>query len=277
MEAPPAWASPAAPSLHSDGTTTTTAAPTSLDVDQHEQALFAKYSTLDEPVYDTIMRDVNSVIAKLRIVMRPLDYSSRSLIRSSYSALATGSGTAAGSTTTEPAAGAAEEDDINNDTTILSEHDKNVLRQLKDWDLWGPLVVCLGLAVVLSFKAPTDQTRLTFAAVFCSFWVGASVVTVNVQLLGGTISYFQSLCVLGYSVFPLLLAAVVVGTFKILLGGHGTLVLWLNLCVIAAGCLWALRVSSVFVGLYIPPTRRALALYPVVFFYTFLAWLILLF
>ena len=37
------------------------------------------------------------------------------------------------------------------------------------------------------------------------------------------------------------------------------------------------RVSSVFISLYIKPERRALALYPVVFFYTFLACLIVLF
>lgn len=39
----------------------------------HEEALFQPYSTLDEPVLDTIMRDVHAVVAKLKIVMLPLD------------------------------------------------------------------------------------------------------------------------------------------------------------------------------------------------------------
>ena len=39
----------------------------------HQDALFAPYSTLDEPVMETIMRDVRAVVAKLKVVMLPLD------------------------------------------------------------------------------------------------------------------------------------------------------------------------------------------------------------
>jgi protein YIPF6 len=38
-------------------------------------------------------------------------------------------------------------------------------------------------------------------------WVGAGVVTVNGQLLGGRLSFFQSVCLLGYCVFPILISA----------------------------------------------------------------------
>lgn len=41
--------------------------------DAHESALFQPYSTLDEPVMETIMRDVRAVYAKLKVVMLPLD------------------------------------------------------------------------------------------------------------------------------------------------------------------------------------------------------------
>jgi len=41
------------------------------------------------------------------------------------------------------------------------------------------------------------------AAVFVVVWAGAAIVTLNAQLLGGRISFFQSVCVLGYSIFPL--------------------------------------------------------------------------
>ena len=156
---------------------------------------------------------------------------------------------------------------------LLSDNDRTVLKQLKDWDLWGPLVVCLALAVTLSFKAPTDQAALVFAAVFATVWVGGAAVTVNAQLLGGTVSFFQSLCVLGYSVFPLALAAMLIGVLKIAVRTW----LWLDMIVIGAGCVWALRVSSVFISLYVKPERRALALYPVLIFFLFLSWLILLF
>jgi uncharacterized membrane protein YhdT len=48
---------------------------------------------------------------------------------------------------------------------------------------------------------------MVFAAVFVIVWFGAAAVTVNAQLLGGTISFFQSVCILGYCVFPLTLSA----------------------------------------------------------------------
>lgn len=39
---------------------------------------------------------------------------------------------------------------------------------------------------MLSFTAPPEQGALVFAAVFVVVWVGAAVVTLNAQLLGGT-------------------------------------------------------------------------------------------
>ena len=44
-----------------------------MNANAHEEALFQPYSTLDEPVVETIMRDVRAVVSKLKIVMLPLD------------------------------------------------------------------------------------------------------------------------------------------------------------------------------------------------------------
>ena len=161
------------------------------------------------------------------------------------------------------------------ETIDLTDRDKQIIESLRDWDLWGPLVVCLTLAILLSIKAPVGQASLVFAAVFCAIWFGSAVVTVNAQLLGGTISFFQSVCVLGYCVFPMTLAAGVVDLFKMLpLGAFSTLV---ELLVLFVAFLWSTRASAVFIGQYIVPSRRILAVFPVLFFYTFLAWMILLF
>ena len=73
-------------------------------------------------------------------------------------------------------------------------------------DLWGPLLICLLLSCILSLTAPGDEGSLVFAAVFVIVWFGAALVTLNAQLLGGTISFFQSICILGYCVFPLTLS-----------------------------------------------------------------------
>ena len=40
-----------------------------------EEEFFAPLSTLDEPVMETIMRDVRGVVAKLKIVLAPMDRS----------------------------------------------------------------------------------------------------------------------------------------------------------------------------------------------------------
>jgi protein YIPF6 len=63
------------------------------------------------------------------------------------------------------------------------------------------------LSTTLSFSAPSSSTSVVFAAVFVIVWCGAAMVTVNAQLLGGTISFFQSVCILGYCVFPLTLSS----------------------------------------------------------------------
>lgn len=78
--------------------------------------------------------------------------------------------------------------------------------ELRDWDLWGPLFICMSLAVMLSLKAH-DEASLVFSVIFVIMWLGAAVVTVNGQLLGGRLSFFQSVCLLGYCVFPILLSA----------------------------------------------------------------------
>jgi len=213
-----------------------------------QDEFFAPLSTLDEPVMETIMRDVRSVGSKLKVVLLPME---RSLPYGGYS-------------------GVSQSESID-----LTERDKQIIESLRDWDLWGPLVVCLALAVLLSIKAPVGQASLVFAAVFCAVWLGSAVVTVNAQLLGGTISFFQSVCVLGYCVFPMTLAAVVVDLFKMLpLGAFSALV---EVAVLFVAFLWSTRASAVFIGQYIIPSRRILAVFPVLFFYTFLAWLIFLF
>lgn len=40
---------------------------------QQESEFFAPLSTLDEPVKETIMRDVRSVASKLKVVLLPMD------------------------------------------------------------------------------------------------------------------------------------------------------------------------------------------------------------
>ena len=58
---------------------------------------------------------------------------------------------------------------------------------LKEWDLWGPLVICLALAIMLSLDAPPDQSIQAFSMVISLVTLGSVVVTINAQLLGGKV------------------------------------------------------------------------------------------
>merc|ERR1712194_788965 len=135
---------------------------------------------------------------------------------------------------------------------VLNPRKANI-QTLKNWDLWGPLILCLMLATLLSWFAPYDQKSLVFASVFVIVWLGAAVVTVNALLLGGNISFFQSVCVLGYCIFPLNIAS-----FICLLGGP---LLW-RMLVVAVCFFWSTGASLGFMGELVPPNRKALAVYP---------------
>jgi len=149
---------------------------------------------------------------------------------------------------------------------VLNPRKANI-QNLKDWDLWGPLILCLMLATLLSWFAPYEQKSLVFASVFVIIWCGAAVVTVNALLLGGNISFFQSVCVLGYCIFPLNIASVIC-----LVGGH---IAWRSI-VVAICFFWSTGASLGFMGELVPPNRKALAVYPLFLFYTSIGWLILI-
>lgn len=61
----------------------------------------------------------------------------------------------------------------------------NMSQGLRDWDLWGPLVFCLALSLLLSFNARPEQKSVVFSGVFAMIWIGEAVVTAQIKLLGG--------------------------------------------------------------------------------------------
>jgi len=172
-------------------------------------------ATLDEPVSETLKRDLRGIAVKLKYVLLPREQ-------------------------------------------------ETAIKELRKWDLWGPLLLCMVLSAVLSATAPQGQSSLVFAAVFVIVWGGAAVVTVNAQLLGGNVSFFQSVCVLGYCVFPIVLASLLC-------------LLWYNkvyrLVVCGLSFAWATRASVVFMSQLVNPDRKILAAFPVFLFYAVLTWL----
>ncbi|KAL6783955.1 hypothetical protein ACKKBG_A04175 [Auxenochlorella protothecoides x Auxenochlorella symbiontica] len=127
-------------------------------------------------------------------------------------------------------------------------------------------VFTIALAIALAV-GPNKDMSATFSLVFALVSVGAIVLTLNAVLLGGTIGFFQSLCLLGYCIFPLTVVALVC------MGVTSLLARWIIVPLGIAWCAWA---SVPFIGGAVPANRRALAVFPLVLLYTTLGWLALI-
>ena len=143
--------------------------------------------------------------------------------------------------------------------TSSSEH------ALKDWDLWGPLILCLFLTAVLSITAPAGQTTLLFTGVFSIVTFGAGIVTINMMLLGGTVGFFQALCALGYCLFPVALSSLVCAVVPVLI---------VKLVTVPACLLWAVFSANKFFASQIPENKKYLGLYPCALLYAILSWIV---
>jgi len=151
---------------------------------------------------------------------------------------------------------------------------EEIRAELRDWELWGPLFICMALAITLSVVAK-DDASLVFSVIFVVVWAGSAVVTVNAQLLGGKISFFQTLCLLGYCIFPLLVSSGVCFIFNHFL--KGALADFLRFVAVAFALVWAVWASASFMAdARFPTGRKLLALYPVILFYLSLAWMIII-
>ncbi|CAD7079835.1 unnamed protein product [Hermetia illucens] len=180
------------------------------------------FYTLDEPIKETILRDIRAVGVKFYHVLYPKEKSSL----------------------------------------------------LKDWDLWGPLVLCTFLATILQGNADSAYDGgPEFAQVFVIVWIGAAIVTLNSKLLGGNISFFQSVCVLGYCLTPVALSLIICRV--LLLATQSVTIFFLRLVATLCGFVWATYASFVFLGDSQPPNRKPLAVYPIFLFYFIISWLVI--
>ncbi|XP_017259209.1 protein YIPF6 [Kryptolebias marmoratus] len=148
---------------------------------------------------------------------------------------------------------------------------------LRDWDLWGPLLLCVTLALLLQGGAAdsNEQGGPQFAEVFVVVWFGSIVITLNSKLLGGTLSFFQSLCVLGYCIMPLTVAMAVCRVVLFAISGKAGFIV--RLVVVTASFGWSTFASTAFLSDSQPSNRKALVVYPVFLFYFVIGWMILTF
>ena len=86
----------------------------------------------------------------------------------------------------------------------VSSEAKN--KELKQWDLWGPFIICLLLGIILCFTSKKNS-GLVFSMIFIIMWIGAMIITMNSSLLGGKLTLMQCICLLGYCTFPAVVAS----------------------------------------------------------------------
>ena len=109
-------------------------------------------------------------------------------------------------------------------------------------------------------------------------WGGSFVVTINTKLLGGKISFFQCVCVLGYCIFPIVLGAAIMGLLKI----FGVNIFILRLVIAIVCLIWAglskilIDEGSIsFMNVIIDPKKNIIAIYPIFLFYLFIDWFLI--
>ncbi|KAK6340850.1 hypothetical protein TWF696_009169 [Orbilia brochopaga] len=192
----------------------------------------APTDTIDESVWDTLSRDLHAIWEKMKLVLWP---------RFTW--------------TKWPDA-----------DTVLSNNNQS--SEIRDWDLWGPLLSALLLSLLLSITAAREQATHVFSGVFAIIWIGEALVTLQIRLLGGNISFFQSVCVIGYTLFPIVVAALL-SAVKL----HAII----RVPLYAFFFLWSLAAGvSILGGSGVVRNRVALAVFPLGLFYFLLTCLCLI-
>ena len=148
---------------------------------------------------------------------------------------------------------------------------------LKDWDLWGPLSLCVVLSILLQGNSAKNANAPEFAGVFALITMGAIVVTINTKLLSGKISIFQSICVLGYCLLPLVLVSML-GEVILAILAKSAFSFWIRFLLVGGACGWSVYASTGFLAddTINLPDRKALAIFPIFLFYFVISWLIVL-
>jgi protein YIPF6 len=101
----------------------------------------------------------------------------------------------------------------------------------------------------------------TFVLVFFIMWFGGTIVTINSILLGSKINLFQSLCVLGYCLFPILIASILLSYLQTVLN------LYIRLGIGGGAFIWSSTSSIAFMGDIVGQDKKVLSVYPIYLFY----------
>ena len=153
---------------------------------------------------------------------------------------------------------------------IIPRFSANKEINLKQWDLFGPLFFTIFLSYFLNVSKDTEQMSKTFIIVFCLMWLGGSIVTINTILLGSHITLFQSLSILGYCIFPILLASMINYFFK------SYFKFGIKVAIAFIAYIWCCFSSVSFMSDVLGQEKKGLGLFPIfLFYFAFTCYLLL--
>lgn len=141
---------------------------------------------------------------------------------------------------------------------------------------WCVSYLLFSLTVPIYFILDSNTFMLLIFAVF----LGAIVVTFNIKVLGGKISYFQSVSILGYCICPIFIALIIVSILKFLQITNPII----RLVLIIVSTIWSILgiyiyyiilAARSFIGVNLPDHKKLVGLYPIIIFYSFIAVLMI--
>lgn len=137
-------------------------------------------------------------------------------------------------------------------------------RHIIQWDLWGPLLLSTLLACTLAWNAEGKSGMICL--IYALFWMGGFLVFLNSYLLSQKAHFFQIMCLLGYSLFPLNISAIIlalINFYEII-----------RFVIVVGSCFWSLYSFREFFKRVDYGEQEYLAVYPGVLLYVFISWVI---
>ena len=141
-------------------------------------------------------------------------------------------------------------------------------KELKQWDLWGPFIICLILGTILCFTSKKNS-GLVFSMIFIIMWIGAMIITMNSSLLGGKLTLMQCICLLGYCTFPAVVASFINRVLLKYIPSFGKII------IVFISFVWSTKASVPFISENISQKKKLLAVYPVMLYFLYLNYFIL--
>ncbi|XP_053208914.1 protein YIPF6-like [Panonychus citri] len=164
---------------------------------------------------------------------------------------------------------------------------------LRDWDLWGPLLLCTFMALFLHHYSHDDDDHMKksgpqLSELFGLIWFGSYIVSINFKMLAvspnprrrisntKTIcpSIFQLLCVFGYCLSPPCVGLLFLNIFKFIFDSDTLFII--KLAIGSTICFaWPTLSCYKILSQFQDKDKITLAFYPIALFYFVVSWIII--